>query len=97
MNLINELLLPNDAEVFVGTPLPVLHSKNRIIWHFDRYGRYTVKSVYHFIFCHLCRSPVCPISPIWKKYVEIKSTSKGKGIFVVWPTGDFAFQSKFET
>lgn len=77
-SLINELLQPSDMEVAVRTPLSLLHCEDKRIWHFDRYIKYTMKSGYHIIFCHLYRFPLSSMSPVQKHTWKLKVPPKVK-------------------
>ena len=44
--LLYEHFMQEDADAIMNIPLPRNHSKDQVIWHYDKNGEYSVKSGY---------------------------------------------------
>lgn len=45
--LIKEIFLPIDVEIITSLPLSIMDVEDKLIWDYDRFGKYTTKSRYH--------------------------------------------------
>ena len=45
-NLIQQNFVKEDAEAILSIPLPRRQSEDKVIWHYDKRGKYKVKSGY---------------------------------------------------
>ncbi|CAL1376561.1 unnamed protein product [Linum trigynum] len=48
-DLLVSLFMPESVDLILAIPLPVSHSFDSLIWHYDSSGAYTVKSGYHLL------------------------------------------------
>ncbi|KAM5548825.1 hypothetical protein ABKV19_000305 [Rosa sericea] len=47
MDILRELFIDEEVELISRIPLSMGSSRDRLIWHYDKSGRYTVKNGYH--------------------------------------------------
>lgn len=60
VQLIRQKFLPVDAELILKIPLPHVSRQDKLIWHYDKRGIYSVKSGYHVSFMmKLPENPSC--------------------------------------
>lgn len=45
--LIKEIFLSVDVEIICALPLSGMGVEDKLIWHYDQFGRYPIKSGYH--------------------------------------------------
>lgn len=45
--LVKEIFLPVDVEIICALPMSRFGMEDKLIWHFNQFGRYTTKGVYH--------------------------------------------------
>lgn len=51
LDWLEELLTPDEVELIQKIPLSMRRPLDRMIWHFDKHGLYSVKSGYHVARC----------------------------------------------
>ncbi|KAK3225661.1 hypothetical protein Dsin_005523, partial [Dipteronia sinensis] len=55
IQVLSETLLPSEREVVLVIPVAKLNCQDKMIWHFDKHGEYTVKSGYSDVAFQYCQ------------------------------------------